>query len=120
MPSAVPIPIIATPTVPAVPQDVPVATEMTQQNKKVNGKKNFGVIISIPPTRMDGIVPAAINAAIIIPTAKIIAEEGIHFFADSYAKSSISLNLNPKGIAKTPASSHDTNNRIAKSILNSA
>ena len=83
IPIAVPMPIIATPTVPAVPHDVPVATEITQQNKKVNGRKNFGVIIFIPATRMEGMVPAAIKAAIIIPTARIIAEDGIHFFADS-------------------------------------
>ena len=42
IPSPCPIPMRANPIVPIVPQEVPVATEVTEQIRTVATRKNFG------------------------------------------------------------------------------
>ena len=92
-PSPAPTPIIAIPTVPRVPHEVPMITDMIQHMTNVSARKNLGVISFNPATKMVGTVPAAINDAIIMPTARMIAAGAIHFCAISYAKPSISEKL---------------------------
>ena len=48
IPRPAPIPIKATPMVPSVPQEVPVATETTEQRSRDVGRKNFALMIFIP------------------------------------------------------------------------
>ena len=48
IPRPEPIPRRATPMVPSVPQEVPVAMETMEQRIKAAGRKNFALMISIP------------------------------------------------------------------------
>ncbi len=70
-PRPVPTPIIAIPTVPSVPHEVPVITEVMQHIRKAISRKNFGLMSFSPTVRIVGTVSAAINAEIIISTARI-------------------------------------------------
>ena len=67
-PMASPMPIMAKPTVPTVPQEVPVAKDTKQAKIQVAGKKMPGVNTLKPAFTMVGTVPAAIQMEINMPT----------------------------------------------------
>ena len=66
-PSAAPTPIRATPMEPAVDQDEPVAKDTMEQRIQAVTRNTFGLMILIPYYIMEGIVPAAIQEAMIAP-----------------------------------------------------
>ena len=71
-PRAFPIPTIASPAVPIVPHDVPVAKDVNEQTKSVVNKNALGDITLSPSTIISGTVPLAISAAIIVPTMRMM------------------------------------------------
>ena len=68
MPSAVPMPITARPTVPTVPHEVPVASETSVASTQAVGRKMVGLMMPRPKLRMVGTVPEAIQLAMTMPT----------------------------------------------------
>ena len=77
IPMLSPIPINAKPSVPIVPQEVPVATDIMAQTIVVIGKKVLGSRILSPVLVNNGTVPLKIQDPIVIPTAMKIHITGI-------------------------------------------
>ena len=71
-PIAVPIPTIASPAVPIVPHDVPVAKDVNEQTRSVVRRNALGDIALRPSTIISGTVPLAISAATIVPTMRMM------------------------------------------------
>ena len=82
-PNAVPTPIRATPMDPAVDQDEPVARDTMEQRIQAVTKKILGLITLIPKYIMEGMVPAAIQDAIIQPTIARIRQACIDLLIDA-------------------------------------
>ncbi len=68
IPKPMPMPVRAIPTVPAVPQEVPVARDTIQQITKVAARNTPGERICRPQQIMAGMVPLKIHSPIKVPT----------------------------------------------------
>ena len=101
-PSASPMPTMARPTVPTVPQEVPVASETTVVKIQVAGRNTVGFKIDSPYTSTVCTVPAAMEAAIIMPTQRIITVVGSATFITRYICCSMPAHLRPLSAINMP------------------
>ena len=101
-PRAWPIPMMARPTVPTVPQEVPVASDTTVARMQVAGRKIRGLMMPRPAFRMVGTVPEAIQLAITMPTHMMMIMVGRATFITRYMLCSMSIHLRPLSDMKAP------------------
>jgi hypothetical protein len=92
MPS--PIPSKARPSVPTVPQDVPVATETIAQMMQVTGRNIAGERNVRPKTVRKGTVPLNIHVLMVIPTVNMMPRTGIEIATFDTIPPCISAQLN--------------------------
>ena len=96
------MPSMARPTVPRVPQEVPVASETMVVRMQVAGRKMLGLMMSRPNFSTVCTVPAAMEAAIIMPTQRMMMVVGSATFITRYMFFSISAHLRPFSAIKIP------------------
>jgi hypothetical protein len=94
-PITFPIVIQITPTVAAVPKDVPVSMETRQFKRNTMSIKIEGLMNVVDSSIIIGIVPAARQIAVIMPMRKKISRMPITCLLPSYEKRSIFLKENP-------------------------
>ena len=101
-PSAWAMPMMARPTVPTVPHEVPVASETTVARMQVAGRKMRGLSMPRPMSRMVGTVPAAIQLAMTMPTHMMMIIVGSATFMTRYMLCSMSIHFLPLSDMKSP------------------
>ncbi len=97
-PNVVPIPISATPTVPAVDQELPVIKETTEDRTQAVTKKKEGFKIFNPHTIIEGTIPDQIQTPIRDPINRRMSTGFNTFFNDSKILSSRTSHLTPRRI----------------------